>query len=125
MNCTDDFGFSPSGIQLHRPRIVGKIQSIRATSKGWNGVLLAEIPEIRQRVVMWQSMEKAERLELVLREIGERRLLERRKGFVFWHKDGDSFFGVVGLVLESLNDFGGLKIVEESVEWASHREQVS
>lgn len=108
---------------MHSPGDVCEVQTVKLpTSKGIYRAELAEVSEVREGVVMWQRVEKAERLELASSEVGERDLLQLRERLVFGHKERDSFLGIVGLVLESFYDFGRFEVVKKSVEWAGNCE---
>nr|GMD31972.1 Os09g0482761 [Ipomoea batatas] len=112
-------------VQVHSPGDVCEVQTVKLpTSKGIYRAELAEVSEVREGVVMWQRVEKAERLELASSEVGERDLLQLRERLVFGHKERDPFLCIVGLVLESFYDFGRFEVVKEGVEWASNREKI-
>lgn len=63
---------------------------------------------------MGHSMKEDERFELVSGEVREGKAhMLGGEGLVFGDKESDSFFSIVGLVLECFYDFCGLGVVEE------------
>lgn len=72
-----DLCICPPGIDVHISRQIGEIQSVLATGICADGARLAQVLEISKTVVTRQGMEQAERLELVLGEVGEGWLFKR------------------------------------------------
>lgn len=116
MHGADDLGVGPSGVEADVARVVGKIEGVRGAGECLYGALLAERAEFGKGVVMGQGVEETEGPPLILRQIGQGRVLQGTESFVTRDEQGQPLHRVVRLVLESVQDFSGLEHSQEYME---------
>lgn len=92
-------------------RDIGEVQGVITTSKGVDRPYATEVLEVSERIVVWQGMEEAQLLKLVLGEVGQRRFLKGTESTVLGYKESKAFVCVVGLILESFKHFSGFQVV--------------
>lgn len=109
---------------MHSAGDIAEVQSVVAAGECGSGGGFAEISEIREGVEVRQGVEEDDLLDLVLRELGEGGVLLGGEGGVLGDEDGDAFVGVVGLILEGIDEIGGLEEGEEGVKGAGDGEEV-